>query len=193
MKSANRYAAPYTVLAVVLIAFGGCASTPNTISNADPAADFSRYRTFGFFDPMATDEAGYESLVTSFLKVAMSQELARRGLAYAEDPDLKVNFFINTKEKIRSHSVPSLSAYYDYRDPFFYDPWPAYPAYETRIEQYTEGTLNIDAVDPKTKKLVWEGVASGRITDSDIRNLEKTIDDAVKAVMVNFPIAVSQP
>jgi len=64
---------------------------------------------------------------------------------------------------------------------------------ENHLAGHTEGTLNIDVVDPKTKKLVWEGVASGRITDSDIRNLEKTVDDAVKAVMANFPIPVSQP
>jgi hypothetical protein len=176
------------VVLIIAAMAAGCASTPNTFSNAAPDTDFSQYSTFGFFRPLATDEQGYESMESNFLKVAMSQELDRRGLTYSESPDLEINFYIHTKEKIRSRSVPTTSVYYDYRDPFYYDPWIGYPAYETRIDQYTEGTLNIDVVDANTKKLVWEGSVSGRITDKAIRNMEQTIDEAVKATMTDFPI-----
>jgi hypothetical protein len=61
-------------------------------------------------------------------------------------------------------------------------------AYETRVDQYVEGTLNIDVVDATTNKLVWEGSIAGRLTDEDIRNMEKTVDEAVAAVMSGFPI-----
>jgi len=178
------------VLAPLLSVAVGCATAPNTLSNVDPTVDFGQYRTFGFFDPLATDEEGYESLLSNFLKVSMAQQLASRGLEFAENPDLRINFYVNTTEKVTSRTVPSPMGYYGWRDPFFYDPWPAYPAYETRIDQFTEGTLNIDVVDAKTKKLVWEGMASGRVTDTAIRQLEKTIDDAVAAIMEGFPIQV---
>ncbi len=164
-----------------------CSSTPTTYSQADPAADFSRYRTFGFYDQPATDNANYESLVTNFLKVSVAQQLDARGLTYdPENPDLVVNFFLNTKEKVRSRSVPSMSSYYGWRDPF-YNPWPGYH-YETRIEQYTEGTLNIDVADAKTAKLVWEGAAVGRITEDFVRNMERGLDEAVEAIFKDFPI-----
>jgi hypothetical protein len=176
------------VLAIASLLLGACASTPNTISNTDPSVDFSQYSTYGFFDPLATDDPRYESLVSNFLKVAVSQQMAQRGIAYAEDPDLLVNFYIHTQEKVRSRSVPTMGGYYDYRDPFGYDPWPAYPAYETRIDQYTEGTLNIDVVDARSQKLIWEGMVSGRVTESDVSNLEQTIDEAVAAVMSSFPV-----
>ena len=123
---------------------------------------------------------------SNFLKVAMAQQLDQRGLVYSENPDLLVNFYIHTQEKVRSRSVPTTGAYYAYRDPFFYDPFIAYPAYEQRIEQYTQGTLNIDVVDTQAGKLVWEGMVSGRVTDTAIRNLEQTIDGAVAAVMLRF-------
>ena len=45
-----------------------------------------------------------------------------------------------------------------------------------------------DVVDAMTKKLVWEGAVMGRVTDSALRNLEKTIDDAVAAIMESFPV-----
>lgn len=153
----------------------------------DPSTDFSQFRTFGFYDKLSTDKDNYQSMESNFLKVAVAQEMDKRGLSYSEEPDLLVNFYIHTEEKIRSRNVPTTGAYYAYRDPF-YDPYIGYPAYETRIDQYTMGTLNIDIVDAGAKKLVWEGMISGRITDSDIQNLEKTVDEAVTAIMQDFPV-----
>lgn len=177
--------------AVALVFVYGCASAPNTISNVAPGADFSNYSTFGFLSVLSTDKENYESMESNFLKVAVAREMDRRGLTYSEAPDLIVNFYIHTQEKIRSRSVPTTSAYYDFRDPF-YDPWGGYGmgmGYETRIDQFTEGTLNIDVVDADTKKLVWEGAVSGRITQKDLKRLEQTIDEAVGVIMVNFPLA----
>ena len=180
-----------TIQAFILMAaatvVASCASTPNTFANADPTVDFFKYETYGFYEQLSTDKEQYESMESNFLKVAVAQQFDRRGMNYSHTPDLMVNFHINTKEKIKSRSVPSTSGYYGYRDPF-YDPWGGYGGYETRIDQYTEGTLNIDVVDSKTKKLVWEGAIAGRVTDSAIKNLEKTIDNAVAAIMLNYPI-----
>lgn len=177
------------IMAALLLA--SCASTPNTFVNADPDIDFSQYRTFGYFPKLSTDKAQYESLVSSFLKVAVAQQLVARGLTHDEEnPQLRVNFYINTQEKIKSRSVPTAGGYYGYRDPF-YDPWGGYgmgASYETRVTQYTEGTLNIDVVDAASKKLVWEGAIAGRLSDKDIRNMEQTVDEAVAAVMKGFPI-----
>ena len=124
---------------------------------------------------------------TNFLKVAVAQQLDRRGLSYSDSPDLLVNFYIHTKEKITSRSVPIMGGYYAFRDPF-YDTWGGYGGYETRIDQYTEGTLNIDVVDAKAGKLVWEGSIVGPVKDNAIRNLEQSVDEAVAAILEGFPI-----
>lgn len=178
-------------MAIFALLVTGCASSPNTFSNADPSTDFSQYKTYGFFSTLSTDNAQYESLVSNFLKVAVAQEFDKRGFAHDdESPQLRVNFYINTQDKIRTRSVPTAGGYYDYRDPF-YDPWGGYGggvAYETRVDQYTEGTLNIDVVVVETNKLAWEGSIVGRLTEKDVRNLEQTVDEAVTAVMYNFPI-----
>ena len=179
-----------TLIAITALSIVGCASAPNTFVNADPATDFSQYKTFGYFSTLSTDNEQYQSMVSNFLKVAVAQELDQRGLSHdPENPQLLVNFYINTKDKIQSRTVPTAGGYYGYRDPF-YDPWGGYGGYggyETRVSQYTEGTLNIDVVDAATKKLVWEGTIVGRLTDKDLKNLEKTVDEAVAAVMAGFP------
>jgi hypothetical protein len=182
----NIFRIPVVVGAMLLI--GACASSPDTFSHRDPSVDFSQYKTYGFLPKLSTDRANYESLVSNFLKVAVSQQMDRRGLTYAEKPDVLVNFYINTEEKIRSRSVPTMGGYYGYRDPF-YDPWGGYGGYETKIDQYTVGTLHIDVVDVSTNRLVWEGGVSGRVTEKAVRELETSIDKAVKAIYdAAFPI-----
>jgi hypothetical protein len=173
------------VIALLALSVSGCSSAPKVYSNVDSSANFSDYKTFGFFPELATDKGDYESLESSTLKVSVTDEMERRGFEYAENPDLLVNFYIHTQEKIRSRTTPTMGgSYYGYRDPY-YDPW---GGYETRVDQYTEGTLNIDFVDAERKALVWEGSVSGRITEEVQRNLGREISKAVVDIFTAFPV-----
>ena len=163
---------------------GACASTPNTYSNVDVTADFSKYKTFGFFEELATDKADYESTETRYLKNAVTREMNLRGINPADQPDLKINFYINSKDKIRSRQTPTAGGYYGYRGSHY----GAWGGYETRIDQYTEGTLNIDVVDVRSEKLVWEGAIVGRVTEDVLNNLEAVLDEAVREIYKSFPV-----
>ena len=177
------------LFALAMAALTACTTTPDVYTSTAPGADLSNIRTYGFIAMASTDKAQYESLETNFLKVAVAQQLDLRGLRYdPQNPDVLMNFFINTEEKVRSRQVPAAGGYYAYRDPlyddFAYDP----VVYETRIEQFTVGTLTIDMIDPRQRKLIWEGSVTGRLTKSDVRNLEATIDEAVKDIFTQFPV-----
>jgi len=74
--------------------------------------------------------------------------------------------------------------YYRYRTGF-YSTWPLYPM-ETRVDTYTEGTLNIDVIDAARKQMVWEGVAVGRVTENTMDNLKPAIDEAVSAIFAKY-------
>ncbi|RYZ74980.1 MAG: DUF4136 domain-containing protein, partial [Lysobacteraceae bacterium] len=50
-------------LAVMLL-LAGCASAPRIDSAADPEADFGRYRSFGFYAPLALEKQGYATPAT---------------------------------------------------------------------------------------------------------------------------------
>jgi len=76
------------------------------------------------------------------------------------------------------------SGYYGYRGSYY----GAWGGYETRIDQYTEGTLNIDVVDARLQKLVWEGSIVGKITEEVRKNLEAVIDEAVQVIYKEFPV-----
>jgi hypothetical protein len=160
-----------------------CSSNPATTSNSDPTVDFSQYKTFAFMADLATDKAAYQSLETTYLKESVGRELEKIGLRkVASNPDLAINFSVETEEKVRSRSVPTggygmgYDPYYD----VYGSGWGS--SHTTEITQYTEGKLNIDAIDVKSRKLVWQGSTKGRLTNKDRENYQLTLDQSVSEI-----------
>lgn len=180
-------------LAAAALLLVGCATTPKATirSTVDSSADFSQFRSFGFVEKLGTDSANYESLVSASLKNAARRQLELRGLTYsATAPDLLVNFNGKLDEKLRVTQTPSVTmgmGYYGYRGGI-YNTWPMYPQ-ETNVDQYTQGTLNVDVVDARRRQLVWEGVAVGRITEQARDNIPAVIDAVMPEIFAKFPIA----
>lgn len=183
------------VLAAAAVAVAACVSQGARIrSSSDPAVDFTRYRSFAFVTPLGTDRAHYESLVSRALKAAARRELEARGFVYDETaPDLLVNFSGRLDEKLRVSPSPTLSmgvGYYGYRHGI-YGTWPLY--HETDVQQYTQGTLNVDVVDARRQQMVWEGVAIGRVTAKVQKNLEAAISRVMPEIFETFPRPRSAP
>lgn len=180
MRARSTLPVPPALAALVLAA--GC-SSPKLVTNLDPGTDTSAYRTYGFVSELGTDGQEYSSLLSQFLKDATTRELEARGFEPSASPDLLVNFYVQTKEKI--YSTPSPSLYYGYRSS---GPW-SYGGgfgYDT-VSQYTEGTLNVDFVDRGQRRVVWEAALIGRVTDDDREHLKETVDRAIAEVFEEFP------
>lgn len=175
------------LLSVALFAMllGACASKPTIRSNVDPAANFSGYRTFGFLDEVSGRKEAYDSLTSQYLKSAVTREMQARGLHSADAPDVLVNIHVQTKDKIRVNQTPTgySGGYYGYRGSAY--GWGT--GVSTTVDNYTEGTLNVDVVDRATRKLVWEGIAVGRISDKALNNPQPAIDSVVKQVFERYP------
>jgi Domain of unknown function (DUF4136) len=164
----------------------GCASKPDIRADADPNANFAGYKTFGFFDNLATDKSRYSTMITSRLKDATRREMQMRGYAEAQqDPQLLVNFNTNVESRTELHSTPS-GGFYGYRSGM-YGAWSSYPS-ETYTTQYQEGTLAIDIVDAAKKQLVWQGVAQARLTEAMLNNPTDTIDSIIGDIFAKYPV-----
>jgi len=174
-------------LALLLAA---CASGPTLRSDYDPAADFGRYRTFGYFSPLGTDKSGYSTLLTGRLKGAVRSQMEMRGYVYSEDaPDLLVNFSGKLQEKTEvSPAMPG--PYYGYRAGF-YGPWAGY-AWDREVYRYTEGTLNIDLIDARSRQMVWEGVAIAEVDPGRIRSAQ-AVEKAVAEIFSRYPFRAGEP
>ncbi len=177
----------WLVAATVFALIAACASGPQIRVTADPGANLAGYRTFNYLSPLGTDREGYESLVSTSLKDATTTELTSRGYQLSETPDFLVNFSGRLSEKLKVSSIPATSppfGYYGYRRGF-YDPWYGYN--DVDVDQYTEGTLNIDIVDAASKRLVWESVAVGRVNEKVRDDVPAAVRKVVPQMLAKFP------
>lgn len=186
----------YVALLSFLLTVAGCASGPTYRSDYDRAADFGSYRTYGYVDELGTDKAGYSSLVTGHFRDAVDREMQALGYTYTEnDPDLLVNFAANVHEvvDVRSRPGPTVGmgvgygGYYGYRTGF-YGTW---PMYETEVEtvRYKEGTANVDVIDADERRLIWEGVAEGRLSEEAMQNPREAISRTIAGIFERYPTA----
>lgn len=177
----------YVYLILVMLMLAGCSSS-NTVSSADPSVNFGQLKTYAFVAVPDTDGKEYQSLESGYLRTAVSSELEKRGFAQSDNPDVVVNFSIETQEKIVSRPTAG-GGYGGVYDPYYdvyYDDWGA--SHQTRIDQYTEGKLNIDLIDPRARKVVWQGSTKGRLTKKDYENAQQTLNEAVTEIFTQFPI-----
>jgi hypothetical protein len=172
-----------------MLALAGCASGPDVRTLSDPSANFAEYQSFGFADPLGTDRAGYQSIVSQQLKAATRRELEARGMRYdPASPQLLVNFSAKLDDRMRVTTTPEpmmAPGYYGYRRGF-YQPWPMYTE-RTDVTQYQEGTLTIDVIDAARKQLVWEGTVTKSLTSKDKNDVGTALDAAVTAAFAKFP------
>jgi hypothetical protein len=177
--------------AVGLAVLAGCASnpTPDIRVHVAPDANLRQYSTFGFPEQTGTDRGGYSTLVTSYFKSAVRDQMEQRGYHYVdENPDLLVNFYAKVHERTETRSDPTYSAaygYYGYR----YGLYGAWPLYDNDVYTvtYPIGTANIDVVDARKKQMIWEGVAQGRLRDEDMNNPRESIARVVTQLFARFP------
>ena len=179
------------VAALLSLLLTACATGLEVRSDEDPSANFARYRTFNFFDPMGI-EGGYNSPVYGELfREAITRELTQRGYRQADDPDLIVNVTSRTDDKVsmRSYSSPYMSgAYYDRPGGAYYDSAVGVGVgVGTRVTRTTKASIFIDLVDYRKRKVCWQGVAVADVTDKVAQNLRDAVFTSVNQVFKQYP------
>ena len=178
------------ILALAALALlAGCATGPRITTEADPDADFSRYRTFAFYSPLAIEPEGYSSAASDRMKAAVRAQMEARGYIYTTDrPDLWVNINAYTQRQTDVTVMPTVdyAYYYSYRARGYY----VVPYWRDRTDvyRYTEGTINVDIIDAARNRLVWEGIAVGRVgrmKDAAVR--DQRIDSAIADIFAEYP------
>ncbi len=179
----------WLLAALLMGLLAACATGPRVSTDSDPRVDFSAYRTFSFYSPLAIEDKGYASLVSARMKAAARAEMEARGYRYTEtDPDLWLNINAYMQRRTDVNTIPDVdyAYYYSYR----YRGYVAVPYWRDRttVHRYTEGTMNIDLVDARRNALVWEGIAVGRVTrNQSAEQRDAAIDSTIGAIFAQYP------
>jgi len=185
-----------TVLATITLVTG-CGSTTKIHSDYDHSLDFSQYKTYNYYSPMGIENPNYSSLLGQMFRDAIDAQMLPKGYVKSDSPDLLINVSarLEDKTKVTTTSSPAMygGGYYGYRGGM-YDPWGGYGyGTSTHVSQYTEGTVNVDMVDIAQKRMVWEGIAIGRIDEKQKSGeLRQDIMDGIAEMFANYPFRAGQ-
>lgn len=169
-------------LSILLIALYSC-NPWKYVAEYDHEVDFSSYKTFGLlnWDPENNKIISPQS--KEYILMSIKDELESRGYVYLKDnADLQVSVFAIVQEET------NYAAYSDHYAGYSgygyigvgvgvgsggvgvgavgYGLGPMYP-YTVYSNDYEVGTLVIDLLDHSKKKIVWQGVASGRLDNKE--------------------------
>jgi hypothetical protein len=179
---------------VAALALAGCASGPDIRADYDKAADFSKYRTYGFVSQAGTDTGEFKSLATQMLQNSAAREMEARGYVRSATPDLVINFKGKLEEKTDIESVPA-----PYYGPGWgYGGWYGSPyggwggGTQTYTRRYNVGTLIVDVVDREKRQVVFQGGLEDVVTKEMLENREQSISNAVSAIFSKYPFVAGQ-
>jgi len=175
-----------SVLALVTM-LAACESGPRVVTNAAPGFSLAGFQTFSFLDPLSTDNGNVRTILSNELIDAAQNELELAGLRHVDTGgDLFVNFVVSTRETIQTRPSSGASMHHSRGR---YGTWSGYSMSmsTTEVVQRTEGTVAIDIIDASQLQLVWEGAATGRVTDNVRQNRAEAINVAVRDILAKFP------
>jgi len=178
-------------LAVILLA--GCASGPDIRADYDRAADFGKYRTYGFVAQAGTDTGDCKSLSTQILQNAAARQMESRGYTRSDNPDLAINFKGKLEEKVDVDSTPA-----PYYGPgwgyggWYGAPYGGYGGTQVTTRRYNVGTLVMDVVDREKRQVVFQGGVEGVVTKEMLQNREAALNRAVEHIFSKYPFVAGQ-
>jgi len=185
---------PYLIFAAALVCFFSACETAVTVTtDYDHAAHFGKYRSYA----LAPARRGQTMSATSeaALSEAVRAELNSRGLTEAPgqkaDLDIVRQVFMQGKVSVQEWTDWGYGYHggwpYGYG---YYGMWHGAPTSYIDVQQYAEGTLILDFVDARTKKLVFRG--TGRAVVEGPESNAGKIREAVHKIVAGYPSAAAQ-
>ena len=184
---------PTLRLSAVAVAatLAGC-STMKVATEYEASAPFDTYKTWAWLsvDPGQDQAAAIRNpMVRKMVVEAVEREMAKKSLVKTS-PDASPDFFVSVIGAA-NRRIEVTSYGYAYAGPYAYAPYGAYPVVAapaaTEMREVADGTLLLDFVDAKQKKLVWRGTASDSVTS--VETVRSTVDEAVRKMLENYPPA----
>ncbi len=171
-----------TLLLIGLV-FTAC-STLNTVSDYDKDVDFSGYKTYGFYDK-GLEKLRLNNLDKRRLMAAVEAEMNTKGFTKSTTPSMLVNLVVMTKDRA-DHYQSGFGGWgwgrgwgMGWGSPF----WGGGMGY---VNEYREGTIIIDFLDPEKKILFWHGRGAGFNLDN-FNKREERMQTGVREILAQYP------
>lgn len=173
-------------LASIITLLMACTSTPKISTDYDPQYDFASIKTYYLVEHNLAAQIGGTSLTDQRATREITAEMERRGIsaASAEEADIIVTFHIVAQDRTKVTSYNNSYGYtrYGYGRGGYYG-----GGTQVDVRQYTEGTLLVDLVAPKEKRIVWRGQTSAVIRDRSNEERDARAKMFIEAMFNHMP------
>lgn len=175
-----------TFLILCFVAFTVNCSSITVQYDYDTKADFANLHTYDWLP--VPEKAGIDTLNEGRVKRAVNNQLEAKGLEMtSSNPDFLIAMHLGKEQKVNVQDWG-----YAYASRARYRGGYGKPA-GVDVQQYTEGTLILDFIEPKSKHFVWRGTAKTPIDSATTpEKREKLITAAVQKIFQKFPPAPSK-
>lgn len=165
---------PSTFLWLALLA--GCVSVHATTM---PGANLDQFKTFAWYEPDTLPRRQRElqqSPAGDVIRARITRDLAAKGIHQTRGaPDFFVLYRLQREQAFDVSVQPRL-----------YSGQPG----AVRINDWTQGNLVVEFIDPRSGEVFWRGVAEAVLDRPASPNLDK-LADAVDKVMKRYPMEVA--
>ena len=171
----------------------GCSSL-SVNYDYDTQTDFSQLKTYNWLD--FPGNANVSEFNRARFITAVENTLASKGFKqYSSSPDFVIATHFGKKSKVDitnwgySYAPHKTYTGYGYRYPSNYAYVQNYGAQNNlSVYEYEEGTLILDFVDTKTRKLLWRATAKAIVSPASSPEKQTIkINNAVKKILEEFP------
>jgi hypothetical protein len=171
------------VLALLALGLAGC-SQFDVKARQDPAADFTRLRTYAWLPPEEAEPADQrvnDRGIDRRIRAATERQLREKGYRPADSgtPDFLLNYRLSTSP---ADAVGGRGRGY------VGNTWGGWAGVEPVYESYDAGTLYLAALNGETKRMIWLGAAQARLLPHvSYEKRVKRVDAAVRKILAPFP------
>jgi hypothetical protein len=195
-----KYYNVFLILAGVYF-ISSCAAPINVSTDFDEAVNFSTLKVYRWHSVNQYNNRSKKYLASDIvdqrLRNNVDQQLAAKGFRIKKTGavDFLVNYTVTVEDKT---DISTYNTYQGYAPGFRYGMragsfgsgvsigYSSVPS--TKVINYRQGTLVIDILKPKTDKLIWRGMADGRLPKKQTQQESKELlVEVVSKTLENFP------
>jgi len=171
-----------TLTLLVLFSLVSCVSVRVT-SDFDTKTDFTKFKTFAFYKK-GIEKVDLSDLDKRRILHAVEDQLIAKGMSKSAKPDVLVNIFTKSREKINVYD----NSYYGWYPWYYGYGFYGHGMYNNNVIKSTEGTLFIDIIDAKKKELAWQGIGVGLLNFTDNKaKKDERVKEFVTEIMKKYP------
>ena len=185
-----------TSIAVVLFALGiaSCSSTLNVKTEFDKEVDFTKYKTFDFYQLKEENEK-MDMLTKQRVLMAIEQELGKKGIKKSNAPQVLINIYTLISRRQGAvvynpggvNTSVGMGMYGGYYGGYGGGFGVSYSApSQSYIKGYSKGQFIVDMVDRTNMQLVLQGVVTSESEEGN-KDQQRRIDYAVRKIFADIP------